>query len=166
MEARMHMPSGCERTQNIVVVSDFINSLKKAMNWGKAEKLPEGAYYPLYIGEDLLERMNTADNQIVWGRRGTGKTHLLKAFSQMINESQEEYKIAYYLSCDNIKMETPVNMVFDSDMQRMKYFARETYKAFLVNIIEQIIDSYQKQLENKYTYNEKGEQQKEEIQKK
>ena len=77
MEARMHMPSGCERTQNIVVVSDFINSLKKAMNWGKAEKLPEGAYYPLYIGEDLLERMNTADNQIVWGRRGTGKTHLL-----------------------------------------------------------------------------------------
>lgn len=165
MEAGLHMPSECERTQNVTVVNDFINSLKKAMNWGKAEKLPEGAYYPLFIGEDLLERMNIADNQIVWGRRGTGKTHLLKAFSQMINESQEEYKLAYYISCDNIKMETPVNIVFDSDMQRMKYFARETYKAFLVNIIEQIIDSYQKQLENKYTYNEKGEQQKKEIQK-
>ena len=89
METKVQAPSECERTQNIVVTSDFISALKRAMNWGKAEKLPEGAYYPLYIGEDLLERMNTADNQIVWGRRGTGKTHLLKAFSQMINESQE-----------------------------------------------------------------------------
>ena len=122
------------------------------------------AYYPLYIGEDLLERMNTADNQIVWGRRGTGKTHLLKAFSQMINESQDEYKLAYYLSCDAIKMETPVDLVFDNDVQRMKYFARETYKAFLINLVEQIIDAYQKQLERKYAYNEKSVQEKEEIQ--
>ena len=166
METKVQAPSECERTQNIVVTSDFISALKRAMNWGKAEKLPEGAYYPLYIGEDLLERMNTADNQIVWGRRGTGKTHLLKAFSQMINESQDEYKLAYYLSCDAIKMETTVDLVFDNDVQRMKYFARETYKAFLINLVEQIIDAYQKQLERKYAYNEKSVQEKEEIQKK
>ena len=35
MEARMHMPSGCERTQNIVVVSDFIN-LNSAKNYNEA----------------------------------------------------------------------------------------------------------------------------------
>ncbi len=166
MESKVLVPEECERTQNTVVTNDFVNSLKRAMNWGKAEKLPNDSFYPLYIGEELLEQMNTADNQIVWGRRGTGKTHLLKAFAQMINESQEEYKLAYYLSCDNIKMETPVNLTFDDDMQRMKYFARETYKAFLINIVEQVIDSYQKQLERKYTYNEKDENQKKEIQKK
>ena len=116
----MEVSSECRRTQNIVVTNDFITSLKRAMNWGKAEKLPEDAYYPLYIGEDLLEQMNTADNQIVWGRRGTGKTHLLKAFTQMINEKQEENKIAYYLSCDNIKTETPVNLLFNNDMDRLK----------------------------------------------
>ena len=162
----MEVSSECRRTQNIVVTNDFITSLKRAMNWGKAEKLPEDAYYPLYIGEDLLEQMNTADNQIVWGRRGPGKTHLLKAFTQMINEKQEENKIAYYLSCDNIKTETTFNLLFNNDMDRMKYFARETYKAFLINIIEQIIDSYQRQLERKYDYNDKSERQKDEIQKK
>lgn len=166
MNINIQVPNECKRTQNIIVTNDFISSLKHAMNWGKAEKLPEGAYYPLYIGEDLLECMNVADNQIVWGRRGTGKTHLLKAFSQMINESQEEYKLAYYLSCDNIKMETPVNLSFDNDVQRMKYLARETFKAFLINITEQIIDSYQMQLERKYTYNEKDVNQREKIQKK
>lgn len=166
METRIQVLSECERTKNVVVTCDFINALKRAMNWGKAEKLPEDAYYPLYIGETLLEQMNTVDNQIVWGRRGTGKTHLLKAFSQMINECQEEYKLAYYLSCDSIKLETPVNLVFSNDMQRMKYFARETYKAFLINIVEQIIDSYQKQIERKYCYNDKSEQHKEEIRKK
>lgn len=54
METKVQVPSECERTQNIVVTSDFVSALKRAMNWGKAEKLPEGAYYPLYIGEDLL----------------------------------------------------------------------------------------------------------------
>ena len=166
MEVKVQAPSECKRTQNLVVKSDFVNALKRSMNWGKAEKLPENAYYPLYIGEVLLEQMNTADNQIIWGRRGTGKTHLLKAFSQMINENQEEYKLAYYISCDNIKLETPVNFAFNNDMQRMKYFARETFKAFMINIVEQIIDSYQKQIEGKYIFNEKNEQQKEEIQKK
>lgn len=65
METRMQVLSECQRTQNVVVTCDFINALKRAMNWGKAEKLPEDAYYPLYIGETLLEQMNTADNQIV-----------------------------------------------------------------------------------------------------
>lgn len=80
METKVQAPSECERTQNIVVTSDFISALKRAMNWGKAEKLPEGAYYPLYIGEDLLERMNTADNQIVWGRQRYRKDTFIKSF--------------------------------------------------------------------------------------
>lgn len=166
MEARVQVPEECSRTQNIVVMSDFVRSLKKALNWGKSEKLPDESYYPLYIGEDLLEQMNVADNQIIWGRRGTGKTHLLKAFTQMINEEQNEYKLAYYISCDNIKMETPVNMTFNDDMQRMKYFARETFKAFLINVVEQIIDSYQSRITGKYRYIDKDEQQRKDIQKK
>lgn len=148
------IPLECERTKNISVSQDFIQSLKKAMNWGKAEKLPVDSYYPLYVNNRLLDEMNVADNQIIWGRRGTGKTHLLKAFTQMINENPNEYKLSYYISCDNIKMETPVDLIFNNDYERMKYFARQTYKAFLINIIEQIINNYQDLLEKKYRFNE------------
>lgn len=160
MENKASIPKECERTQNIMVTEDFVNALKKAFSWGKSEKLPDNAFYPLYIGEDLLEEMEVADSQIVWGRRGTGKTHLLKAFTQKINEDQEKYELAFYISCDNVKLETPANITFEDDIKRMKYFARETYKAFLINILEQIIDTYEEKLNSKYKYNDFSEEEK------
>lgn len=163
MEAKVSVPVECKRTQNIVVSEDFISSLKKAFNWGKSEKLPDDSFYPLYVGEGLLEQMEVADNQIVWERRGTGKTHLLKAFTQKVNENQEKYELAYYVSCDNVKLETPANLTFDDDLKRMKYFARETYKAFLINILEQIIDTYQEKLSIKYQYNDFNDAEKKNI---
>ena len=58
METKVQAPSECERTQNIVVTSDFVSALKRAMNWGKAEKLPDEYYGtaepPVRCGESHL----------------------------------------------------------------------------------------------------------------
>lgn len=35
METKVQAPSECERTQKIVVTSDFVSALKRAMNWGE-----------------------------------------------------------------------------------------------------------------------------------
>lgn len=165
MGVRTQIPDECQRTQNIKVSDEFIMVLKHALNGGKSEKLPTKSHYPLYIGTDLLEQMNVADSQIIWGRRGTGKTHLLNAFTQMINEDIEDMKLAYYISCDNIKLDTPVNITFDNDMQRMKYLARETYKCLLINLVEQMIDSYQELLKEKRDYSKRDWNYKKEFQK-
>lgn len=156
MGEKTQIPDECQRTQNIKVSDEFIMALKHALNGGKSEKIPTKSHYPLYIGTDLLEQMNIGDSQIIWGRRGTGKTHLLNAFTQMINENKEEMKLAYYISCDNIKLDTPVNITFDNDMQRMKYLARETYKCLLINLVEQIIDTYQQLLNEKRDYSKRN----------
>ena len=37
--------------------------------------------YYLCANKDLIEDLKTKDPQVIWGRRGTGKTTLLKAFT-------------------------------------------------------------------------------------
>ena len=106
----------------------------------------------LFIGDELLTQMETSDHQIIWGRRGTGKTHLLKAFTQKINTNPKIKSLAFYLSCDQLNFQTPVDIHFDSDVEKMKYFAKETYKCFILNLVELIIDEYENIINNKFFY--------------
>lgn len=143
------------KEKNCFIKKDFIYSIKKAFSGNKAERLPESSHYPLYIGDDLMEQMKTADNQIIWGRRGTGKTHLLKAFNQYINDDPDYAALSYYISCDTIKFESPISLNFEDDIQKMKYCARETFKLFMDNLIEQIINTYEKNIRSKYFFGDK-----------
>lgn len=155
----MSIPTQCNRNKTMIVDSTFIESLKEACNWKKAERLPEDSYYSLFIGDELLKQLEVFDHQIIWGRRGTGKTHLLKAFTQKINANPKAKALAFYISCDELSFQTPVDMSFNSDMEKMKYLAKETYKCFLLNLVEMIINEYESIVKNKdfYLYKTNGE---------
>lgn len=151
----MNIPIQCERTKSIAVPKEFIHALEQTCSWKKAERLPDDSFCELYVGSKVLASMESSDNQIIWGRRGTGKTHLLKAFVQRINEDPECKKIAFYISCDKISAESPSNIKFSSDMEKMKYYARQTFKCFVSDFVEQMIDKYEDLLSIKCFYNEK-----------
>ena len=108
----MEIPVQCERTKNIHVDDKFISSIREACNWKKAERLPENSYYKLYVGDESLNEMTPSDHQLIWGRRGTGKTHLLKAFTQRINNDSDLCSMAFYISCDNVNVVSPVDIKF------------------------------------------------------
>lgn len=141
----MEIPIQCKRTKGktIVVTSEYIKALEQTCNWKKAERLPDDSFLELFIGTDVLKSMESPDNQIIWGRRGTGKTHLLKAFVQKINDDVSNRSIAFYVSCDKISIDSPLGANFSSDHEKMKVFARNTFICFLNNLIEQIVDSYE-----------------------
>lgn len=153
----------CERTKPIAISEDFIIALKQTFSGSKAEKLPDKSHYPLYIGEDLLTQMKILDNQIIWGRRGTGKTHLLKAFNQYINEDKNNNSLSYYISCDTIRYETPISLEFNSDIDKMKYCAKNTFKCFMTDLLDQMMSSYEGILRTKQIYLKKNASQRKQM---
>ena len=156
MSIGLRLPEECKRTQSIKIPEFLESALRICFTRGKSEKLPNNSYYPLFVGDDLIEQMLSPENHLIWGRRGTGKTHLLKAFVQRVNQDNSLNSIAYFISCDTIKCETPKALSFEDDRQRMRYFAHETFKSFMISIIDQIIDSYKEYLANKSFFYSKG----------
>lgn len=69
---------------------DYINQerIKKAINKLanviRAERSDSESYYKIYADKSIIDRLVNRNNQIIYGRRGTGKTHLLFALSELI----------------------------------------------------------------------------------
>lgn len=150
----MKIPIQCERNKNMFIDAGFSQALRKACNWKKAERLPYDSFYELYVGADAINTIESPDHQIIWGRRGTGKTHLLKAFVQKINEDPDRKEIAFYISCDEVCLQSPLEMQFSNDEEKMKFYAREAFKGFIGSLVELIIDSYGDILDSKYYFKE------------
>ena len=66
---------------------DVRNAISNLANIIRAENIMSASYLELYVGDDALESVNNLNNQVVYGRRGSGKTHLLKALQEKINGS-------------------------------------------------------------------------------
>lgn len=75
---------------------DYINqdAVKKAINKlaniVRAERSDSESYYEIYADKSILERLVNRNNQIIYGRRGTGKTHLLFALQELIFSNNKE----------------------------------------------------------------------------
>lgn len=150
----MTIPVQCERSKKIVVDGKFIHGLRQSCNWRKAERLPGNSFFELYVGSNALNTIESPEHQIIWGRRGTGKTHLLKAFVQKVNSDPNRKEMAFYISCDEACMHSPLDIQFPSDEDKMKYYARDAFKSFLSSLTEQIIDLYAGVLDLKYFFKE------------
>ncbi len=55
----------------------------------QSEKL--SSYRKFYVDKGVLETLYTNDNQLIVGRRGTGKTHLLGSFREGIDNSKGDH---------------------------------------------------------------------------
>ena len=69
--------------------------------------------YSLCANKQYIEELKTNDHQVIWGRRGTGKTTLLKAFTHDINfVDQEPSTIAIYIvMAHTIPTEDEINSI-------------------------------------------------------
>ncbi len=137
--------SCCIRNKSISIHPSIEKILHKAFVNTNANKLPDGSFSTLYAEKgNLLNEMRSSTNQIIWGRRGTGKTHLLNAFVEKINEDYSTSEIALYISCDRMARETPrESVVFTNDYDRVRYFANESYKNFMNTLCEQLFEQYE-----------------------
>lgn len=85
---------------NEKLVRDTVTSLANIV---RAENIASESYLDLYVGEDALENIGNINNQIIYGRRGSGKTHLLKALQEKVNKSFEANRqIAVYIDARKI----------------------------------------------------------------
>jgi hypothetical protein len=66
---------------NSVEVKDAINNLANNI---RTERSSVQNLFSTYADKSIINRLNNQNNQIIYGRRGTGKTHLLFAFQNLI----------------------------------------------------------------------------------
>ncbi|MBR8657571.1 hypothetical protein KDH83_30075 [Achromobacter sp. Marseille-Q0513] len=56
----------------------------------RAENIDYDSYVDLYAGVENIENINNRNNTVIYGRRGSGKTHLLRALAERIGEGFHE----------------------------------------------------------------------------
>lgn len=65
------------------------NAINKLANNIRTERSTVANLYEIYADKSILNRLDNHNNQIIYGRRGTGKTHLLFAFQDLISNKNE-----------------------------------------------------------------------------
>lgn len=66
----------------------------------RAEKQTDWARLAdVFVKTDLLDRVGTPNSQLILGRRGTGKTHLIRMFQQQVLQCGQ---LAFYLDCTRL----------------------------------------------------------------
>ncbi|MGH7134126.1 MAG: hypothetical protein ACREHD_00205, partial [Pirellulales bacterium] len=64
---------------------------EKQTDWGKLDQV--------FVRSDLFDRVQSPDSQLMLGRRGTGKTHLVRVFQQFATAHGEP---AFYIDCTRL----------------------------------------------------------------
>lgn len=64
--------------------TEVIECVSKLANNVRAENIDYDSYIDLYSGIENIQNINNRNNTVVYGRRGSGKTHLLKALQEKI----------------------------------------------------------------------------------
>lgn len=70
---------------------EVIKSINKLDGFLRAEYNTEKSYLDYYAGRETLDKVNSIKYQVIYGRRGTGKTHLLRALQEKLLESNGKY---------------------------------------------------------------------------
>ncbi len=69
----------------------------------RAENIEYESYIDLYSGTENIVNINNRNNTVIYGRRGSGKTHLLKALQEKISiDLQESRNFPIYIDIRRI----------------------------------------------------------------
>lgn len=66
------------------------NTINKFANVIRAEKNTPSSFLHIYADKSVVSKLLNINNQIIYGRRGTGKSHLLLALQERIYEENEK----------------------------------------------------------------------------
>lgn len=72
-----------------------IKSINKLDGFLRAEYNTEKNYLDYYAGQEILDKVDSIKYQVIYGRRGTGKTHLLRALQERLLETKGKYFPVY-----------------------------------------------------------------------
>ena len=116
---------------------DMQDCIGKLANNVRAENINYQNYLDLYSGEENIRNINNINNTIIYGRRGSGKTHLLRALQEKINTSYADdrhfatyvdlRRIIPILPTDHTQSEAKAILIF-------KYIIQDLSHQILLNI--------------------------------
>ena len=127
----------------------FGKALKKSLLleqvWLKSEELPE--YKKFYVDNGIIERLNNNSNQLIVGRRGTGKTHLIGTFHEIVeSESQHQNDLSVFISILEVRPQTPAMFLETDSKFTSKQVAKELYASFLRILFNKFLDCVTRRL--------------------
>ncbi|KHS93049.1 chromosomal replication initiator protein DnaA [Pectobacterium parvum] len=83
--------------------TEIRNCISKLANNIRAEKIDYSSYLELYSGDENIRNINNINNSVIYGRRGSGKTHLLKALSEdVLNDFSKDKIFPVYIDLRRI----------------------------------------------------------------
>ena len=110
-------------------IADLINGLSNII---RNDYTSDNNNLELYVGKDTIKSIDNKKYQVIYGRRGTGKTHLLKAYKEkMLNEFKKNKEFPIYIDLRGI-LPTISNMTEN-------YI--ESAVIIFINIVNEIVDS-------------------------
>ncbi len=124
---------------NSTQVKNAVNSLANNI---RTERSSVSNLFNIYADKSIINRLDNHNNQIIYGRRGTGKTHLLFAFQNLSSEKnkpgqQKRYSIyidlrkylPLFTSSNTLNVEAAIlifqaliNDLIDALINNLKYF--------------------------------------------
>ena len=122
-----------------VIIMDFStdylkNILKKHLKINSNNETFEMCYYRCANKDKLKVMFQSEDHEIIFGRRGTGKTTLLKSFTYYINEIQNQDIDTPTCFCVYINMEDIVPNANEINATDTNSYKIEIYKKFLTKL--------------------------------
>lgn len=78
-------------------------SIDQLDNLVRAEYNTNFNFLGYYAGKDNIEKVRSVKNQVIYGRRGTGKTHLLKALQEYLLTDNTNKYIPIYIDMRGFK---------------------------------------------------------------
>lgn len=127
--------------------------------WLQSEKLP--SFLPFFVREDLLKKIHNNTNHLICGRRGTGKTHLLGAFFETINNTIETDELALEFSCMEIIHQSASSFIDESPeftkRKNIRILTNKFFKLFiekLINHTRDYLDKRRHRFKNERELNE------------
>lgn len=113
--------------------NEISNAVTKLANNIRAENINGDSYLSVFAGQQIIADIDNNNNQVIYGRRGSGKTHLLKAVQEKINARfAQEKNIAIYI---DVRKHLPVIAKSDCD-------AETAALIIFQHIIQEIIDVF------------------------
>lgn len=81
-------------------------------------------YPQLFVDLNQLELLDTTDWQVIYGRRGTGKTFMLSMMEQRVNDTLEKSRSLALLVTAQDCLASPVGIQVDDRLRALAYFQR------------------------------------------
>lgn len=108
--------------------SEVISSVEKLDDLIRAEYNATNNFWDYYAGKENIGKVNGYKNQVIYGRRGTGKTHLLRALQEKLITNNSERFFPIYIDCRKFKPLLKDNDPF--------YYAIIVFKEIIVEILK------------------------------